>query len=413
MLRVDRICVWIFIATFALLIPGVCHLRFVDELSALSLTACIVFDCLVNRDWRRYRILWIIIGIMTAYAIYSLTLTRYNTPTAIAVDWLIQLKPFIPFTVMLAVKARFNATERFTLQVIAIANVIVALAIWACGDMKFLEEVIQHVSYIGITIFVSAATYYFSSIGSDGKVSRRDLLITVAMIASGLVCGRSKYYGSAVLALFMILVYSPGMVRRYGLRAILTFTTVFTLIILVGWSKFEYYFLTGNSHHIDTEVLSSYARPVLYATGGLILIEHIPFGSGLASFATFASSDPYSTLYYEYGINNVYGLMPQMNEFICDAFYPSLAQFGLVGIVLFVTFWVYVCRTLRRLVRSEVDGAACMYRIGWAITGFLLVDSIASTTLVQSGGLCCMMLLGMICGAAPEQKDKQETKTTA
>lgn len=38
------------------------------------------------------------------YAAYSITAVSYNTPYAIAVDYLIQLKPYIAFAVFVAVE---------------------------------------------------------------------------------------------------------------------------------------------------------------------------------------------------------------------------------------------------------------------------------------------------------------------
>lgn len=68
----------------------------------------------------------------------------------------------------------------------------------------------------------------------------------------------------------------------------------------------------------------------MYLHGFTILFDYFPFGSGLASFASFPSAENYSSLYYEYGLNNIGGLSPDMPDFICDAFYPTLAQFGII-----------------------------------------------------------------------------------
>ena len=90
----------------------------------------------------------------------------------------------------------------------------------------------------------------------------------------------------------------------------------------------------------------------MYLHGFTILFDYFPFGSGLASFASFPSAENYSSLYYEYGLNNIGGLSPDMPDFICDAFYPTLAQFGIIGVILFITFWVYTYRFLRMMIRK-------------------------------------------------------------
>ena len=56
--------------------------------------------------------------------------------------------------------------------------------------------------------------------------------------------------------------------------------------------------------------------------------DYIPFGSGLGSFGTAAAAKEYSPLYYKYQLDNVWGLNPENPMFLADAFYPTLAEFG-------------------------------------------------------------------------------------
>lgn len=399
MLHIDRICIYLFIFTLAMLIPGARYVGWAGSLATLLFAAIAIFDCLVNRNWRRYRLLWIIMAVMTAYAVYSLFLP-YNNLRAIFSDWIIQQKPFIPFVVMLAVKPALTATDRVTIKVISIINVLIPLAVWSLG-MKAVEEVMQHISYVGLTIFTSALAFYLASIGPTGRVDRRSLIVTILMIITGLVCGRSKYFGSAVFAVFMMFFYTPDMLHRYGRRAIAMFGVVIALVAIVGWQKFEFYFIGGEGMEIDTGRLATIARPMMYYTGALIIIDHLPFGSGLASFATFPSAKSYSTLYYDYSLDKVWGLGPSMPEFITDAFYPSLAQFGLVGIALFIWFWIYVARMLRSLIRSGSPDSAPLFTLGWIIILFLMIENIANTTIVQGSGLCSMIMLGLACSRSP------------
>ena len=92
MLRLDRICASIFIVAFALQLPGETLLTFADELIAAILGMLAVADCLFNRAWKRYTLLWAIMSVVTFYAVYSLTWVHYNSLRAIVVDWIIQLK---------------------------------------------------------------------------------------------------------------------------------------------------------------------------------------------------------------------------------------------------------------------------------------------------------------------------------
>ena len=415
MLRLDRICASIFIVAFALQLPGETLLTFADELIAAILGMLAVADCLFNRAWKRYTLLWAIMSVVTFYAVYSLTWVHYNSLRAIVVDWIIQLKPFVPFIVFLAVKPVFSKAQLQTLRVIAIINAA-ASTILLFMPGYVIRATVGHISVPGIVLLLSSVVYALSC-GNDYRRGINPYII-VAMLCAGLMCTRSKYYGMFIIALFFFFMYSPGILRRISWRRYALLALLPLLVIIVGWSKFSYYFLTGNSNSYDPEVLESYARPVLYATGALIIADHIPFGSGLASFASWASIDPYSNIYHEYGISKVYGLSPERPWFICDAFYPSLAQFGIIGIILFAWFWIYIISLLKKLIRSNPVRYHLDFACGWSIIFFILIESIASTTFVKTEGMCAMMMLGLICAPAlrihrneqfNEHSDNQQT----
>ena len=221
------------------------------------------------------------------------------------------------------------------------------------------------------------------------------MLFTVAMLIIGLGCTRSKYYGEFILAIFFILLYKPGMMRNFKLQHALLIIVVLGLVVAASWSKISFYFITGNSDTFDPDVAQSYARPVLFATAGLILVDHFPFGSGLASFASYASAEHYSNLYYEYGINNVWGLSEDYNDFICDAYFPALAQFGFVGVILFVVLFSWIYSKLRLIIRANGKKYRIPFSIGVMCISFVMIESVGSTFFVQTSGMLIMILLGL------------------
>lgn len=405
MLRIDRICTTLFILAFAFLIPSVKIVTFTDELIAGLMGLIAVADCVVNQAWRRYTILWIIVAVMTFYAAYSLIFMHFNTPSAIITDWIIQLKPYVPFVVFLAVRPTFTTKQKQLLRYIAIINAAICALSFFLPKMPFLT-IMGHISYPGTVLLLCAIVYAYTS--ESNHINPKDAIVIIAMLSAGLLCGRSKYYGEFIISIFLLFFYTRFALNEFSLRRKLLIVVIPLLVIAAGWAKFQYYFLTGESTSYDPDVLESYARPVLYATGALVLIDYIPFGSGLASFCSWASTDPYSTLYHEYGISSVYGLSPTQPFFICDAFYPSLAQFGLVGVILFAIFWIYVIILLKRLIHKAPERSRLLFAIGWIITLSLLIESIASTTIVQTSGMCAMMLLGVICSHSfPNRQIKQ------
>jgi hypothetical protein len=297
---------------------------------------------------------------------------------------------------MLTVKPQFTPLERLIIRYVAIANCVIVSLLFL-GGYNLVSAALFHISYAGIFIFVSAMVYLYFSIDEDGHLDRVHIALAILFLTIGLACTRSKYYGIYVLSLYFLLLYRPDMLRGAKLKVYAVIALLLLLVLAVAWNKITFYFIYGSSDTFDPNVIESYARPMLYATFGLILIDHIPFGSGLASFASYSSSTSYSQLYYEYGLDKIYGLSPDDTSFICDAFYPSLAQFGIVGVALFIAFWVYVYRLLCIFVKRNPDTNRYTFAIGVLLCLFFAIESVAATTFVQAPGMTCMMLLGMIC----------------
>ncbi|MDE7024577.1 MAG: hypothetical protein K2O88_01700, partial [Paramuribaculum sp.] len=269
-----------------------------------------------------------------------------------------------------------------------------------------------HVALLGSTVFLSSLIFLYTSINEKGEVLKRDIMFVTMMLLSGLVCTRSKYYGELVLALFFLYVYSPGMFSKFNIKHVGILAAVIVMVIAVGWQKFQFYFIDGATEitRFDPEAIESFARPVLYFTGSLIMIDHFPFGSGLASFASYPSTKPYSWLYHEYGIDKVYGLSEAEPMFVCDAYYPLLAQFGVVGFALFIAFFVYICQVLKNQIRLEALRFKWYYIISSLIVCYVLIESIAGTVFAQSHGVLAMIFLGCICSDGMRMKHSKNVE---
>lgn len=409
MLRLDRICVAILMLGITLLIPSIARISFIDELCAYSMLAIALSDCIFNGNWSRYKPLWIIMSVLTFYAIYSITQLKYNTTPYILLDWITELKPFVPFCVTLAIAPRFNSKDRRYIKTMCVINTVIVTLLMLPDDNNILRYVLVNRSYGGQIAFISAALYLYCSIDEYGHVTRRVLKRCFFLLSTGLLCFKAKFYATYVLALYFFTLYKPGVMRHFSAKHAVLVILVVCGMVGASWSKFEYYFLTGNQETFDPKVVESFARPVLYFTGAAILTDHFPFGTGLASFATAASEKHYSMVYYEYGIHNVHGLSQRSEaSFICDSFYPSLAQYGVMGLVLFIVFWCYVYSFLRKLIRENPNYYKNQFIIGSLIICFILIESTAATTFTHNSGVITMFLLGMICSEANNLKFKTD-----
>lgn len=94
----------------------------------------------------------------------------------------------------------------------------------------------------------------------------------------------------------------------------------------VGYSQFEYYFLSGSTPRLR-----------FFKAGIEIFKRYFPFGSGFATFGSGAAAKYYSPLYYEFGFNNFYGMSADEPLFLNDTFWPMIfGQLGLIGTILFI-----------------------------------------------------------------------------
>ncbi|MBD5297028.1 MAG: hypothetical protein HDS21_02995 [Bacteroides sp.] len=410
MLSLNRICCYLIIFGVIILIPSVNFITYSDELISVSFLAIALADCIINRCWKKYSLLWIIMSILSIYAIYSLYLP-YNTLRYILLDWIIELKPLIPFCVLFAIGPSFTNPEKKLIRIICWINISIIAVCFALG-MSVIKTVMFHPAYPSMYALISGLLFYYCSLSNDNVISDKNLWISIAMMAVGIFGFKAKFFGTFILSLYLLLFYKPGICRNLNYKHILILIILCLLVLGATWNKINYYFIQGDTDSFDLSTIESFARPVLYMTGGLILLDHFPFGTGLASFATFASGENYSLVYYEYGINNVHGLSPNQPYFICDAFFPSLAQYGFVGLLLFIYFWVYIYSYLRIMIRTNPNLYRPLFTTGSISIIFILVESTTGTTFTQTGGLIVMSLLGIVCAKGRLLKQSERLSNT-
>lgn len=98
--------------------------------------------------------------------------------------------------------------------------------------------------------------------------------------------------------------------------------------------------------------ISTEARTELYRSSVSVAADHWPFGVGLGRFGTITAMNHYSPVYYEYGLNRVYGLEPG-GSFGTDTFWPAiLGEAGVIGLAAYLVGLAQMLRApsaLRRL----------------------------------------------------------------
>lgn len=383
------------------MVIGLHYVMFTDEFICMLFFAFALLECLKEglEAIRRHTPLFISLGIMAFYVLYSIYFVHYNSPRYIISDLISQFKPFVPFLIIRSMGLDIREKYKPVAKAFCIINAVLMIVFFVIGRGQLMLP-FGHIAHLGGICLISSMCYLYCSMDDRGEVSIRDLCIGIAIITIGLLCGRSKFFGQYICFMMLLIFYRPGMFRQITFGRFLIILSVLLLMVIVAWSKIQYYFVQGVADMLQKESLEafgdSFARPILYVTGGQILVDHFPFGSGLASFASGASADNYSSLYYEYGLDKVWGLSPEAPSFVCDAYYPTLCQFGIVGLGIFIWFWRWVLQMLAAKDSLFEEKFKLSYIIGLTLIAFVLIESIGGTNFLSPTGLSAMLILGML-----------------
>ena len=93
-----------------------------------------------------------------------------------------------------------------------------------------------------------------------------------------------------------------------------------------------------------------WARNVLTINSLKIAKDNFPIGTGFGTYASWASGESYSNIYYHYNISTTWGLSPDFYEFIADTFWPMIiGQFGFLGLGLYI----YILLTIYKDIKNN------------------------------------------------------------
>ncbi|RKD91979.1 hypothetical protein [Mangrovibacterium diazotrophicum] len=363
---------------------------YTDEILLLVLVTNTCYNLLTNRVKKRKDLteVAIVILIFISYLCYSLAI-KSNTHKAIFSDFVIQLKPFLAFYCIYLTDFSLADNDKKIIRTTAVFSTIYigSITLFGLGTGTFdntIKSFFGHPSRYATTITITSVLYLYAC----STFSFKQILSAILILSIGLFSFRSKFFGFFVAAIATLLLRNR-IELKINLKNTIASIVIVASIIVVAYSKLSYYFVEGSQ---NGEI---YARPALYMTSIKILSDYFPLGSGLGTFATHASAVDYSPLYDQYDLSSVFGLTPDKRSFISDTFFPSLAQFGFLGTILFFTFWVRLFKKIRIYSSIKSPVATQLITISFLILLFLFIESIADSTFTQNRGLFTMLLLGL------------------
>ena len=333
-----------------------------------------------RRPWGEYLAF---LGILAFYVAYSL-LRKVNVSGAVWLDLVQQIRPYSVLFCTWILTPRLTEGQK-RLMVWAMVATLGAWFMWHPVGVSMDGSLQTEFPILGqLAINAGMGWYLFMPPG------RRNSWIALLIVATGFAGAKMKFVGEAVC--FVALIFFVK--RRLRFNSLSTRAGLAALVAAVvysTWSKFDAYYVEGWGNQ-------GLARPMTYKTSLLILRDYFPLGSGMGTFATNAAWKYYSPLYPHYGLDRIWGL-DSGGGFIADAFYPSLAQFGVVGVALFLVFWK------RRLAEINRIHDLRHYRVALMAFLCLAIESTADSSYLSGKGMGYFMFLGLCLNQSfPKQK---------
>ncbi|MGM9759685.1 MAG: O-antigen ligase domain-containing protein, partial [Parabacteroides sp.] len=351
---------------------------------------CVLYGYYVlhTPKWSVNRFFLVTIGVFFFYLMYSLWI-HSNSKVAILSDFIIQFKPYLAFFAVYALAPRFNDQMKKNLRFLSLvfAGYLLLIGISSLFTDVVLDVLLRHESRLATAAIIMALIYLLCS-----DYTQRDKIIFIAIASISILSGRSKAYGFFVIASFLVLYLNKDFQLRFNFKNTSLLLIVLGLTTIVAWDKINLYFIQGGfGGGRDTQDL--YARMALYYFSTSIFQDYFPFGSGFATYATVTSGQYYSHIYNDYGLDVLYGLTENNPKFIADTYYPALAQFGIVGVILFFSFWIVVAVKALRSFKNPDN--IKYFTITMLIIAFFLIECTSDSTITHNRGIFVMMILGL------------------
>ncbi|HEX5045291.1 MAG TPA: hypothetical protein VFV75_20510 [Candidatus Polarisedimenticolaceae bacterium] len=340
-------------------------IRRADELVLAVLLPVAIIRLLIRGRVPLGRATLLCIGTITAIGLVAAAM-RETPTTVVLLDAFLLFKGLTIFVIayafapsMRATAALLNAVLVFgvtagvigMIEMVAPALVRDLLPLTAQGSrggQTCIVSIFEHEGQAG-WFFAFVATVAFSSY----VVTRRPLFLATFLflsLCSVLTLRRKPIVGLVVMVLVFVLL---GRRTNQRVRA----ATLLLVMLLAGAVFFGDtlvgVFIDGYQQYLGGPDPMKVARNAMYLTSFRIACDTFPLGAGFGVFGGYTSRLFYSPVYYEYGLSKVWGLSPENDHFIMDAFWPHvLGQFGFIGLAAYLALlallWIPVLRVMRQ-----------------------------------------------------------------
>ena len=329
-----------------------------------------------RRPWKEFTVC---IGLIAFYTVYSL-LFGANVAGGVWLDLMQEIRPYTIIFCTWILNPRFTKKQKKWM----LSTMVLTLFSWIVYHPQTLDAQVEaEFPVLGQLAICTGMSWYLFT-----KETKRNRNIALLLVLTGMLAPKFKFMGEVVC--FIAFVFCVK--QRLNFKSPKTMVYValmITIILMITWTKFDAYYVSGLSN-------DELARPMTYKTSLQILWDYLPFGSGMGSFACNGAWKFYSPLYYKYNLNGIWGLGDASvgsGCFICDAYYPALAQFGIVGVFFFCWFWK------RRLAAFDIIADMRYYRVAMITFCCLAIEQTADSSWLSGKGMGYCMLIALCLNA--------------
>lgn len=321
-----------------------------------------------RRPWREFMVC---LSVIAFYTLYSL-MFGVNVAGGVWLDLLQEIRPYSIIFCTWILNPRFTKKQKKWM----LGTMVLTLFSWIAYHPESIESAHAEFPVLGQLAICTGMSWYLFT-----EDTKRNRYIALALVLTGMFAPKFKFMGELVC--FIAFVFFVKKQLNFKSPKTVFFAVVLVVTVLVvTWTRFDAYYVTG----LDNEAM---ARPMSYKTSLQILWDYFPLGPGMGSFACNGAWKFYSPLYYEYNLTSIWGLSPEGGFFICDAYYPTLAQFGVVGVFFFCWFWK------RRLVAFNQIVDMRYYRVAMITFCCLAIEQTADSSWLSGKGMGFCMLLAL------------------
>lgn len=363
-------------------LPG---FSYVDEVMTIVIILYTIYQKR-NEDtnpepWKEY---YTFIGILTFYVAYSLYM-KVNVSGAVWLELMQQIRPYSIIYCTWILNPRFTERQKQLM----LWTMIFTLGLWIYYHPETTQNGVQaEFPVLGQMAICTGMAYYLFT-----EENRQNSYIAALLVLTGMLAPKFKFMGE-VVCFIALLFYVKKQLNFKSAKTIVFITLLMLIVIAVVWQRFDIYYVSGWNN-------GALARPMTYKTSIDILQDYFPFGPGMGTFATNGAWKYYSPLYHEYHLDTIWGL-DRGGGFICDAFYPTLAQYGIVGVILFCIFWK------RRLAAFNQIIDMRYYRIAMISFFCLAIEQTADSSWLSGKGMGYCMLIGLCLNANRNEEEEEE-----